>query len=82
MTDQMTQKSQGQVQTDCGKADLFWRGPGAKKFKCPCCWEQVEFEWHYVLVPKDKGFRRHAHKECVEEFMNQHLEIKLKPSYF
>ena len=66
--------------SDCGPLTCVLQGPRGKAYKCPCCENEVIYEWHYVLLPEDKSFRRHAHKRCIELYKQSNLQIKLIPA--
>lgn len=66
--------------TDKGPVTCTLQGPRGKAYKCPCCDDPVQYEWHYVLMPADHTFRRHAHKRCIEIFKESGLQIRLIPA--
>lgn len=66
--------------TDKGEITVVLQGPRGKGYTCPLCKDEVVYEWHYVLVPKDKSFRRHAHKRCVELAKENNWKISLAPA--
>lgn len=76
----MPQKPQRQVSTDIGIADVTWQGPRAKIYKCPMCTDDVTWEEHLVLTPRSNPtMHRHVHQECLKQFEEQGLLIRLTP---
>lgn len=77
------QKPYNIVQTDCGDSEVYNQGPRASIYTCPMCLSAVKGEWHVVIVPiENRNLRRHAHKECLEAFISQDLDIRLLPGAY
>lgn len=73
-----------EVETELGKATIGVVQPmnALKEYLCPLCdGEIVIGELHVIVVPVHvPRLRRHVHGECLKEFIDQKLTIKLHPN--